>query len=371
MKNLCLLLSASALSTISLAAYSADNPVIAEPEAAEYVRICDVYGAGYFYIPGTETCLRVGGYLRYEIRAGDGPYGGHGDVPGGLGGTDDTYHAQARFALRTWTGSETELGTLSTFTQTNFSYRDGYHDEPNFVSLYYGWIQLGGLRIGKDESVFDTFANFAGPVIGDDFVPFTPVETNLISYTYKNDSGLSAVVSLEQGGSSYGNDYTIDSYVPHVVGGLKYTAKWGGLVVVAGYDSNYEEGAIKARLDGTINEQLSLFVMAGYGTGDEDSFNYYKPWKGDWAVWGGGSYRINKRLKFNLQASYSDSGVSKGSGAARGQADNHYAVVTNVNYEPVPGLVITPEIAYFSLDDGQPATDDDGFSGMVRFQRNF
>ena len=371
MKNLCLLLSASALSTISLAAYSADNPIIAEPEAAEYVRICDVYGAGYFYIPGTETCLRVGGYLRYEIRAGDGPYGGHNDVPGASGGTDDTYHAQARFALRTWTGSETELGTLSTFTQTNFSYRDGYHDEPNFVSLYYGWIQLGGLRIGKDESVFDTFANFAGPVIGDDFVPFTPVETNLISYTYKNDSGLSAVVSLEQGGSSYGNDYTIDSYVPHIVGGLKYTAKWGGLVVVAGYDSNYEEGAIKARLDGTINEQLSLFVMAGYGTGDEDSFNYYKPWKGDWAVWGGGSYRINKRLKFNLQASYSDSGVSKGSGAARGQADNHFAVVTNVNYEPVPGLVITPEVAYFSLDDGQPATDDDGFSGMFRFQRNF
>lgn len=103
MKNLYLLLSASALSTIPLAAYSADNPVVAEPETAEYVRICDIYGAGYFYIPGTETCLRVGGFIRYEVRAGEGPYGGHNDVADKSGGTDDTYHVQGRFSLRTWT----------------------------------------------------------------------------------------------------------------------------------------------------------------------------------------------------------------------------------------------------------------------------
>src|SRR5690606_4399613 len=39
---------------------------IAEPEPMEYVRICDAYGAGYFYIPGTETCLRVSGWMRYQ-----------------------------------------------------------------------------------------------------------------------------------------------------------------------------------------------------------------------------------------------------------------------------------------------------------------
>ena len=33
---------------------------------AEYVKICDAYGAGFFYIPGTDTCLRVGGYVRAE-----------------------------------------------------------------------------------------------------------------------------------------------------------------------------------------------------------------------------------------------------------------------------------------------------------------
>lgn len=27
----------------------------------EYVRVCSTYGEGFFYIPGTETCLKRGG----------------------------------------------------------------------------------------------------------------------------------------------------------------------------------------------------------------------------------------------------------------------------------------------------------------------
>ncbi len=45
-----------------------------EPEPVEYVRVCDAYGTGYFYIPGTETCLQIGGYVRFQTlasRAGD------------------------------------------------------------------------------------------------------------------------------------------------------------------------------------------------------------------------------------------------------------------------------------------------------------
>lgn len=43
-----------------------------EPEPVEYVRVCDVYGTGFFYIPGTETCLRIGDDLvlsdmRYDL----------------------------------------------------------------------------------------------------------------------------------------------------------------------------------------------------------------------------------------------------------------------------------------------------------------
>ena len=40
-------------------AQAADLPV-KKAAAVEYVRVCSTYGAGFFYIPGTETCLRVG-----------------------------------------------------------------------------------------------------------------------------------------------------------------------------------------------------------------------------------------------------------------------------------------------------------------------
>ena len=52
------------------AAIAADLP-IAEP-ADQYVRICDAFGAGFFYIPGTDTCLKLGGYVRAESHYVDG-----------------------------------------------------------------------------------------------------------------------------------------------------------------------------------------------------------------------------------------------------------------------------------------------------------
>src|SRR6185312_7715160 len=101
-----LLGSAAALVAVS-GARAADAVVVAEPEPMEYVRICDVYGAGFYYIPGTETCLRVGGYIRYDIGVGKGGYGGLIDVTDKRDfaesdedaddiNTNDTYYKRAR-----------------------------------------------------------------------------------------------------------------------------------------------------------------------------------------------------------------------------------------------------------------------------------
>ena len=49
-------------------AQAADLPVKAK--AVEYVKICSLYGAGFYYIPGTDTCIKLGGYLRVEIALG-------------------------------------------------------------------------------------------------------------------------------------------------------------------------------------------------------------------------------------------------------------------------------------------------------------
>src|SRR5437879_11118517 len=46
-------------------AQAADLPVKAK--AVEYVKICSLYGAGFWYIPGTDTCIKLSGYLRVDV----------------------------------------------------------------------------------------------------------------------------------------------------------------------------------------------------------------------------------------------------------------------------------------------------------------
>ncbi len=59
-----LLGSGAALLTVA-SAQAADLPT-RKAAPVEYVRICDAYGAGFFYIPGTETCLKIGGRVRAD-----------------------------------------------------------------------------------------------------------------------------------------------------------------------------------------------------------------------------------------------------------------------------------------------------------------
>ena len=63
MKMVKSLLLGSAAGLVAVAgAQAADLPVKAKP--VQYVKICSLYGAGFYYIPGTDTCLKVGGWVR-------------------------------------------------------------------------------------------------------------------------------------------------------------------------------------------------------------------------------------------------------------------------------------------------------------------
>ncbi|RUU54154.1 porin [Mesorhizobium sp. M7A.T.Ca.TU.009.01.1.1] len=372
-----LLGSAAALIAVS-GARAADAVVVAEPEPAEYVKTCDVYGAGYFYIPGTETCLRIGGYLRYDMGVGDsGALDGANNVADHMDGDrNDTYYKNMRFTLRTYTGQETELGTLKTFTETRFQFGNssgdytgdgtGWQAGNKATTLNFAWIQLGGLRVGKDETVYDQFIGYAGNVIQDTLIPYGVKDTNLISYYFDAGSGFTGVVSLEEGTGVN----TIDSYVPHVVGGLKYKGDWGAITGVVAYDSNYEEVSGKVRLDVNVSKELTLFVMGGYGTNDNiNDFGtgrtQYKPWGGNWAIWGGGTYKFNDKTSFNAQVSYDDW--------------KNLGVAANVAYTIVPGFTITTEVDYLNagkfddldFNNWTKADKKSSVGGIVRFQRNF
>jgi hypothetical protein len=370
-----LLGSAAALVAVS-GAKAADAVVVAEPEPMEYVRVCDVYGTGFFYMPGTETCLKVSGYIRVDIRGGDA-------FENISNAGEETYNNRARFQLRVDARSETELGTLRSYAAINFNYQGGTeeeitgfdpdtgelitvdrYDNNDGLGIEHAYIELGGFRIGKTDSYFSTFTDYSSGVLNDGLVPYGPFATLQIAYTYTGANGFSAGIAVEQGDEDEGG--ITEDYAPYVVGGVSLTQGWGKVGIVAGWDTWEEEVAVKGRLDVNITETASVFVMGAWDSGGDDvevdglgvvvdtGGNFYAPWGGDWAIWGGTAIKFNEKATFNAEVGYDDF--------------ENFSVAANIAYELVPNFTITPEVVYtdnFDLDD------TDAWGVNVRFQRNF
>src|SRR5665647_3057726 len=152
-------------------AQAADLPVKAK--AVEYVRICSLYGAGFFYIPGTDTCIKLGGYLRVDTTFNGGVY----DAPywSGDGGQQnrfrDYFNSRSRMALTVDTRTATEYGVVHTFGQGDFQFQNygtsnptglGTGTGPTLATLYSAgsgyvavenvFIQFAGFTFGKSAS---------------------------------------------------------------------------------------------------------------------------------------------------------------------------------------------------------------------------
>ena len=347
-----LLGSAAALAVVS-GAQAADAVVAAEPEPLEYVRICDAYGAGYFFIPGTETCLKVGGMVRTEGKW----YNAYN--PADRYGT--LWHTRAQLTVDT--ASDTEYGPLKTNTIYRFDWQDG---GSTVVNLLFANISLAGFTIGKLDSQYNLYTGYAGNVINDDVIYDGPYELNQLTYNYDAGNGFTAVISLEDSNSGSGakgvnGEDSSDHYAPDVVAGAGYKAGNFGFKIVGGYDSIVEEGAVKARVDADFGV-FKAFVMGGYNT-DGDKLNKYAssngagPAKGigwgDWAVWGGVTVPIDSKLQANAQVAYTDSKI--------------FAATANLRWNPVKNLLVQPEVSYTNWD----SINQDQWAGVLRFQRSF
>src|SRR5436190_20620177 len=116
-----ILSSAAGLMALS-GALAADLPVKAK--AVEYVRICSLYGAGFFYIPGTDTCIKLGGYLRAEVAANtNSVYTGNTSGAGAaMNRYTNGYTWRSREDLNIDTRTATEYGVVRTFFDSTFSW---------------------------------------------------------------------------------------------------------------------------------------------------------------------------------------------------------------------------------------------------------
>src|SRR6266576_3192020 len=102
-------------------AHAADMPVKAQP--VQYVKICSLYGDGFYYIPGTDTCLKLGGYIRVQAETNMGGGGvvigdsAGGQAAQGIFTRDRTNDINYRVrGVTSWdVRQQTEYGTLRTY----------------------------------------------------------------------------------------------------------------------------------------------------------------------------------------------------------------------------------------------------------------
>ena len=274
-------------------AQAADLPVKAK--AVEYVRICSLYGAGFFFIPGTDTCIKFGGYLRADTTFNGGTHGQpawNGDL-----GQDNRYASyfvsRSRIALTVDTRTATEYGVVRTFGQGDFQFTSlgGGTFNPNsintsipvagaqlldtagggYVAVEYLFIQFAGFTFGKSASAYaNPWQGFPGNIssslLGGQN---TDTGTNNIQYRAEFGNGVSASIGLDDptvwnrtavynlalalnATLNTGNAYA-GVHAPDIVGNIRIDQAWG----------LFQISAAAHEVNGSYNILNSAAVPAG------------------------------------------------------------------------------------------------------------
>jgi hypothetical protein len=319
-----LLLGSAATLVVVAGAQAADLPTKKGAPAAEYVKVCKVGDIAGFVIPGSDTCLKISGYVNAQIAMGNvddeytlAPLSEFSKVSLHFSSPHVTWGVPAMTAKST----ATEVNDIGYYTRgqvnfdavTNTAYGpllahielqsnvgdDRFDSTTDGTTLNEGYVSWAGVTAGKHPSFYDYLAG--GDTWKDFFSPDhsgTPI--NLLAYTATFGGGFSATVSLEQNESASGflgaaADITFHHHLiatgavssisgtplgvraPDIVASLDVTQSWGG-AHLAGVAHN-DRDSITASLTGEpwfFDESTSLSKDSdvwGYGVIGGVTFN--------------------------------------------------------------------------------------------------
>jgi len=340
-----LLGSAAALVAVS-GARAADAVVVAEPEPMEYVRVCDTYGAGFYYIPGTETCLKIGGLVRYQIDWSSDDDEDESYWDDDVAGPDNGgWRKYARIELKFDARSETEYGTLGRYIrlratqESGFNYgNDGSGD--GYARIQDAIISLGGLAMGLTDTLYD------GDLLGE-YDTGGGSRVHFINYTFDVGNGIALTAAVEE------QDYNYD-YVPNFVGKAVITQGWGAISLFAAYDATAEEWAAKAIAAIKVSDAFTVNLMGIYNS-DESFFSTGS----DWSAAGELVFKASDKLDFVLGAQWFGD-VFSGAG-------DDYAVGGVINYTIVKDFKAKLAVNYRDGD----SYSDGSWDGFLRLDASF
>jgi len=381
------LLGSAATLMVVAGAQAADLPTKKGAPAAEYVKVCQVGSIAGFIIPGSDTCLKISGYVNAQIAMGnvseerqvynnDVPGGGRDFVRKDAKSVSDigfSTRGQVNFDAVT----NTAIGPLLAHIEIQSNSGTGFDPLGNGAVLNAGYVQWAGITAGKHGSFYDYLAG--GDTWKDFFSPdHSGTPTNLLAYTASFGGGFSATLSLEQNDSRTGVNipYVYDNGVstttgaypasgtalgvraPDIIAALDVSQSWGG-AHIAGVAHNI-------RVEGTYGYDVDTW---GYGAIGGVTFNLPMLSPGSKIAFQG-AY-AHGAIAYSGATSPAwgeqDQGFNaNGNGTLFPMADvitygtarslsNAWSAAAQLTWKVSPNFEIDPEIAYASVDYGSAA----------------
>jgi len=265
----------SAAGIVAIAsAQAADLPTKKGAPAAQYVKICTITANGApitgFILPGSDTCLRISGYITAQIEGGN-LNTGYGQIwaPNALARTQtqgitgtanrDSFGFTTRGNLTLDAVSNTAMGPLLGHVEYQFNHGSGFDNTGQGGSdggLNRAYVTWAGITAGKANSFFSFtgggpgWANFFSP----DRQGFN--QPDLLAYTASFGGGFSATISLEsqQAGAASGGS---NIGIPGTAG---YAGNRFGDIVA---NVALSQGWGKAQLSGVLHQVRSQQAADG------------------------------------------------------------------------------------------------------------
>ena len=409
MKSL-LLGAAAGLVTVG-AAQAADLPMT-KAEAVEYVKVCTEFGAGFFYIPGSDTCLKIGGDIRANYHSG---YSTTADNTRAADALVFDGRGQIAFDART----ATEYGTLRSFFAINGNFGNG---AASSFAVDKAYIQLGGLTAGFAHSFFGFYDNDYGNDIFQPYYAFGQTRA-LLAYTAAFGGGFTATLSAEDGKSSRNKLFddaalfqtNTTSYggltAPDGVARLRLDQSWGQAAISAAvhqvrlpgayigtlaaggtaastsqYDTKYGfavAGSLGVNLPIAAGGHVAVeatyakgaTAYLGVSSSDASFTSTNTKLASGWAVTGEFGVNVTPAFTVNLLAGYVNykGADALGNGLTTTGDDSYtrYTVGGNVWYVLTKGFKVGAEVYYDNTNYKHVAADADGWGGGVSIRREF
>jgi hypothetical protein len=200
MKMVKSLLLGSAAGLVSVTAgQAADLPVKAQP--VQYVKVCSLYGAGFYYMPGTDMCIKIGGWTRAEITEGAngnmtwGPFNGNLDSR-----ATSNVAMRARGYITADAREMTAYGVARGYIAAGLNTNDVGLQVANLVdSVNRGYVQWAGFTAGLAQSFYDFYSVPAATYRGGYFPASDTGDGGwwVWGYTAQFGGGFSATLSAE------------------------------------------------------------------------------------------------------------------------------------------------------------------------------